>query len=174
MKTTIKIISGVIGVIFMLFSLLGCVDSSSKKDNELLDRTATQIIESIEAHDINMFRMLLSSDIASESDVDDGFMYMCDLLDEAVVEISEIGNGSSELISKEGSGKTLLGGYDVITETDVYELDFELITLNEDNRGARGIVFIKLFDKALLNQGVQRRSSNMYDRLGVYNPSWDD
>ncbi len=174
MKTTIKIISGVIGVVFMLLSLFGCVNSSSKKDNELLDRTANQIIESIEAHDIDMFRMLLSSDIASESDIDDGFMYMCDLLNEAVIKVSEIGNGSSELISKEGNGKTLLGGYDVITETEVYELDFELITLNEDNRGAKGIVFIKLFDKTLLDQGMQRRSSNMYDRLGVYNPSWDD
>lgn len=174
MKIPIKIFSGTIGVIFVLFSLFGCVDSSSKKDNELLDRTANQIVESIETRNIDMFRTLLSDDIVSESDINDGFMYMCDLLDETVIEISETGNGSSELFSKEGNGKTLLGGYDVITETSVYELDFELITLNKDNRGAKGVIFIKLFDKKLLDQGVQRRSSNMYDRLGVYSPSWDE
>ena len=157
----------------MLFSLFSCGVSSSKKDQIMRDDTAAEIVKAVETESFADFKELLSNDVLSLDDSEDGFRYMTELLKGPVMEIVDLGGGSNEVFDSNGNGKTLLGSYELITESKEYELDFELVVENGDKREAVGLIFIKLFDIDSADQERPRRSSNTYGRLGVFNPNWN-
>lgn len=160
----------------LLATLLGCsgvrmgnVDS----DREIADKVARIIVESVQDDDIESFKALFPDEVSSMKDFDKGFEYLRDLIVGSVVDCRSSGNGCSESFDAKGYSKTILGGYDVITDDSTFELYFELITNNDDGRGPLGVVFLKAYDSDSWEEEKDRRSSQAYERLGVYNPSWD-
>ena len=170
----IRIVLPMLGVMISMICMSGCSNTASTSNNEILDKTIESIIESVRTYNYDEFCSLLSENILELNDTNAGFEYMHNVLKGEIIEISSNGSGSDEAFLPQGYGKTLLGSYDIATSVDKYELDFEQVLSDGDGRESEGIVFIKLFRKGDIDTEGKRRSSNTYNRIGIFNPEWNE
>lgn len=182
-----KIISFFIAFIaggFTMLNLSGCHWFNQSFRQSLLSRipdqekilyeSAGKIVEALNKKDITLLYDILSKSCMEQKDLNKGFSYSCDLLDDEIVDLTQYG---CPIEDHWDSGKHSCKGSGVFefstTSGKIYSLAIEYWYINEFDENKIGVNKIKIHDKSIDDKNEYIRIA-LYKHSGIYHPEWDE
>ena len=178
-----------IGMVAASLLLSGC-GFALFDEQQLGDDAAHTIMVAIEEDDMDALFPLLAPCALEADDLQEGFSYAHSVLDGPVVSIERHGPSYGKQVRGFIWSRSILGRYDVATESGDYLLSFEYYPQNTIDRSKQGICRI-YFDTEeaytesgeLLDERRQTAEEHnfeepewnygaLFERPGIYHPSW--
>lgn len=162
-------------VILLIFCVCGWNFKNkiqTEKDN--VKDIAVEIIECIENNKRNDLKVLFSFEAAETKDFDDGMDYIYDTYTGSCEKVDDCGTHIRDSFYSGKQAKVAFSYFDIITTDSEYVLYFEYFLKDEINNNQNKIEKMKLVQKSDIIDEYNYNYGEKYERLGIYNPDWDD
>ena len=184
MKKLIRVLAIVIVFVQLLlctFSFSSCGSYRqyllNKTDEQLgiLGDVCETIVLAFNEKDLTLLDEILSESCAEQWDLQEGFLYSCNLFDGEITTVEASGSPIQSHMEKAGTSAKADASFILTTSSGkTYNLYFEYWYDNDFDAKKIGVNRIKLSDIDAFQKGEGYVSGRLYDRSGIYYPAWDE